>query len=101
MAGRDGRVWVRQYDRPREDRAWLGFSPAGDFLCHLAPLPGGVTEFGAGHVLLQGESEMGIPTVRLYRLDVPEGGDSAIDTTRGPGEIPTLAAVQTDGRPAS
>ena len=91
IASRDGRIWVRQYDRPREDRAWLGFSPAGDFLCHLAPLPGGVTEFGADYVLLQGETDMGIPTVRLYRLDVPEQSvDSAIDSTGGPREVPRL-----------
>lgn len=72
MIGRDGRIWVRQYDRPREDRGWLAFEPDGGFLCHLAPeIPGAVREFGADYVLLQRESELGIQSVRLHRLEVP------------------------------
>ena len=72
MLGRDGRVWVEQYDRPREDRGWLAFGPDGEFLCHLAQLPGDVREFGADYVLLLHETELGIQTVHMYRLDHPD-----------------------------
>ena len=71
VVGRDGRIWVRQYDRPREVRGWLAFEPDGQFLCHLAPLPGSIREFGSDYVLLRQESELGIQTVQLHRLDPP------------------------------
>lgn len=71
MIGRDGRIWVAQYDRPREDRGWLAFEPDGRFLCHLpARIPGSVREFGADYVLLQRESELGVQSVHLHRLEV-------------------------------
>ena len=73
MIGKDGRIWVRQYDRPREDRGWLGFSPGGEFVCHLGQLPGSVWEFGNDYVLLLRESELGIQTVDLHRLETPTG----------------------------
>ena len=71
IVGRDGRIWVRQYDRPRETRGWLAFEPDGQFLCHLEPLPGSIREIGADDVLLLHESELGIQTVRLHRLQLP------------------------------
>ncbi len=71
VVGRDGRIWVRQYDRPREVGGWLAFEPGGQFLCHLAPLPGSTREFGSDYVLLLHESELGVQTVRLHRLDLP------------------------------
>ena len=71
MVGKDGRIWVRQYDRPREDRSWLGFGPGGKFLCHLAQPPGSVWEFGDDYVLLLRESELGIQMLHLYRLHTP------------------------------
>lgn len=76
MIGRDGRIWVRQYDRPREDRGWLAFGSDGRFLCHLAQLPGEVREFGADYILLLSETELGIQTVQMYRLDHPELAES-------------------------
>ena len=77
--GRDGRIWIRQYDRPREDRGWLAFGPDGEFHCHLAQLPGGVWEFGANYVLLRHDTALGIQTIRMHRLIHPEtpGGQSA------------------------
>ena len=72
MLGRDGRVWVEQYDRPREDRGWLAFGPDGEFFCHLAQFPGDVWEFGADYVLLLHETELGIQTVHMCRLDHPD-----------------------------
>ena len=71
MVGRDGRIWVRQYDRPREDRRWLSFSAGGEFVCHLAQPPGHVWEFGSDYVLLIAQTELGTQTVRLYRMHLP------------------------------
>ena len=69
--GRDGRIWIRQYDRPRENRGWLAFGADGKFLCHMAQLPGDVWEFGADYVLLLHESEFGVETVRMHSLTLP------------------------------
>ncbi len=80
VIGRDGRIWVRLYDRPREDRGWLSFGADGEFICHLAQLPGSVWEFGADYVLLLHDSELGVETVRMHRLmypDTPAGLASA------------------------
>ena len=65
--GRDGRIWIRQYDRPREDRGWLAFSADGKFACHMAQPPGDVWEFGADYVLLVHQPELGVQTVRMHR----------------------------------
>ncbi len=73
--GRDGRIWVSQYNRPRESRGWLAFDSDGGFLCHLpSRMPGSVREFGADYVLLQRESELGIHSLHVHRLEVPSGG---------------------------
>jgi len=69
--GRDGRIWIRQYDRPREDRGWLAFGADGKFLCHMAQPPADIWEFGADHVLLLHESELGVETVRMHSLTSP------------------------------
>ncbi|MDE2826691.1 MAG: hypothetical protein OXL40_05180 [Bacteroidota bacterium] len=69
--GRDNRIWIRQYDRPREDRGWLAFGADGKFLCHMTHLPGDVWEFGADYVLLLHRSELGVQTVRMYGLTSP------------------------------
>ena len=70
--GRDGRIWIRRYDRPREDRGWLAFSAGGEFICHMAKLPGGVWEFGADYALVLHEAERGPDTVQLFNLEIPE-----------------------------
>ena len=66
--GRDGRIWIRQYDRPQEDRGWLAFAADGKFRCHMGQLPGNVWEFGADYVLLLHRSELGVQTVRMHSL---------------------------------
>ncbi len=74
--GRDGRVWVHRYNRPREDRGWLAFRADGEFMCHMAELPGDPWEFGADYVLLLHVSELGVQSVRMHRLtylDTPVG----------------------------
>ena len=76
MIGRDSRIWVRQYDRPREGRGWLAFASDGRFLCHLAQLPGEAREFGADYILLLSETELGMQTVHMYRLEHPELAES-------------------------
>ena len=69
--GRDGRIWVRQYNRPREDRGWLAFGADGKFFCHMAQPPGDVREFGADYVLLLHRSELGVQTARMHHLALP------------------------------
>lgn len=69
--GRDGRIWVRQYDRPRQDRGWLAFGADGKFACHMAQLPGDVREFGEDYVLLLHRSELRVQTVRMHSLAIP------------------------------
>ena len=71
MIGRDGRIWIRQYYRPREDRGWLAFDSDGEFVCHMAPPPAPVEEFGEDYVLLVGVPEFGAETVQLHSLSQP------------------------------
>ncbi|MYF63996.1 MAG: hypothetical protein F4058_07115 [Rhodothermaceae bacterium] len=67
--GRDGRIWVKRYNLPSEERGWLAFGGDGRFVCHLAGMPGYLWEIGADYVLL--ESEEGTPTVRMHELKLP------------------------------
>ena len=69
--GRDGRIWIRQYDRPRENRGWLAFGADGKFICHMAQPPGDIWEFGADYMLLLHESELGVETVQMHSLTSP------------------------------
>ena len=75
--GRDGRVWVLPYPRPRGERVrWMGFEPDGKFLCHLEYSHSGLDpyEFGADYWLGVQTDELGIETVVVYGLIVPGGG---------------------------
>ena len=75
--GRDGRVWVLPYPRPRGERVrWMGFEPNGKFLCHLEYSHSGLDpyEFGADYWLGVQADELGIETVVVYGLIVPGGG---------------------------
>lgn len=72
MIGRDGRIWVLRYSRPREESGWLAFGSGGEFICHMARLPGEVWEFGADYVLLEGDSDLGAETVRMHSLTTPD-----------------------------
>ena len=71
MIGRDGRIWIHQYYRPREDRGWLAFDSDGELVCHMARLPASVEEFGEDYVLLHSGPEFGAETVQLYNLSQP------------------------------
>lgn len=81
MIGRDGRIWVLRYSRPREESGWLAFGSGGEFICHMARLPGEVWEFGADYVLLEGDSDLGAETVRMHSLTTP---DARSDTATAP-----------------
>ena len=73
--GRDGRVWVLPYQRPRAERQrWMGFDADGRFLCHLENSHDGLTtyEFGADYWLGVHTDELGVETVVVYELAVPE-----------------------------
>jgi len=35
MIGRDGRLWVKRYARPREEMSWMAFGQRGNFSSHL------------------------------------------------------------------
>lgn len=76
--GRDGRIWIESYDRPREERGWLAFSGDGEFVCHMDQPPGDPWEFGADYVLLLYKSELGAESVRMHHLVHP---DAAVDLT--------------------
>lgn len=82
MIGRDERIWVRRYDRPGERRGWLAFGPGGEFRCHLSQPPGSVWEFGGNHVLLLRETETGVQTVHMHRLEVPSASATAMTHSR-------------------
>ncbi|WP_419935312.1 6-bladed beta-propeller [Candidatus Palauibacter sp.] len=67
--GRDGRIWVRRYPRPREATGWLVFEPEGDFLCHLDPVQGlQVYEFGSDYILGSRRDALDIESVVMYEL---------------------------------
>ena len=75
--GRDGRVWVLPYWRPRAEATRLmGFDRDGGFLCHLEYSHSGLTayEFGADYWLGVQADELGVETVVVYRLTTPGDG---------------------------
>ena len=75
MIGRDGRLWVLPYRRPREDtQRWMGFDADGRFLCHLDHPHDALTayEFGPDYWLGVHADELGVETVVVYELTGPE-----------------------------
>lgn len=77
--GRDGRLWVLPYQRPRADRVrWMGFEPDGAFLCHLESAQTGLTtyEFGKDYWLGVNSDELGIRTAVMYPLHTPAPNDA-------------------------
>ena len=72
VAGRDGRIWVARYPKPRESAGWLVFEPDGDFLCHAEPVPGlYVWEVGSDYILGTREDELGVESVVMFPLQLP------------------------------
>ncbi len=69
--GRDGRLWVREFPRPRDpaEHRWIGFSPGGRFVCRLVtPRFDDVLEFGASYLLTHERDSLGVERVRQYAL---------------------------------
>jgi hypothetical protein len=69
--GRDGRIWVREFPRPRDppEHRWLGFAADGRFVCRLStPRYDDILEFGADYVLTHERDSLGVERVRQYRL---------------------------------
>lgn len=69
--GRDGRLWVLPYQKPRGERArWMGFDGDGGFMCHLEHDHAGLTvyEFGADYWLGTQADELGVEVVVVFGL---------------------------------
>jgi len=82
MAGRDGRIWVSDYDRPGDDprTQWLAFAADGAFACRaLMPDVAQILEFGADYILVEDHDELGVERILQYSLSAPSsvGGDHA------------------------
>ena len=73
MLGRDGRVWVKRFTKPRAEPEWMAFGPEGGFVCRLAP-GSNLTpyEFGADYMLGLGLDDLGTERVLMYPLHPPE-----------------------------
>jgi len=74
LLGRDGRFWVRQYQRPGEGGAdlWLGFDPEGRIACRAAmPVVEQVYEIGTDYLLALARDADGLERVVLHRLGGP------------------------------
>ncbi|MCY3599855.1 MAG: 6-bladed beta-propeller [Gemmatimonadetes bacterium] len=77
--GRDGRVWVGRYPKPRESVGWLVFEGDGEFLCHLESVPGlEVWEFGADYLLGTREDALGVESVAIFPFQPPDDTDAGI-----------------------
>ena len=74
VAGRDGRIWVKQYPRPSEPgpSTWFAFDSDGRFECSATiPTFDELLEFGADYVLAKDRDELGVERVIQYRLGPP------------------------------
>ena len=74
MLGRDGRIWVKDYVRPRElQTRWTAYGPDGRFVCGaVLPDVEQVLEFGADYVLALHHDDMDVERVVEYTLARPE-----------------------------
>jgi hypothetical protein len=80
MAGlelaRDGRIWVREFQKPTVSPAvlnpWIAFDRAGRAVCR-AELPslGNAGEIGADYILRLDEDSLGTERVQEFRLGAP------------------------------
>ena len=72
--GRDGRIWLKRYERPREEASWMAFNANGDFSCHFRPVPE-LTPFecGADYLLGLQRDGLGVERVVMYELEERSG----------------------------
>lgn len=69
--GRDGRLWMREFPRPRDTLAhhWMAFTADGRFDCRLdTPRFDRIEEFGADHALVFTRDTLGVERVARYRI---------------------------------
>jgi hypothetical protein len=74
VAGRDGRIWVREYARPSapEPHHWLVFGAGGSFQCRATiPAFDEILEFGNNYVLVEDTDDLGVERVLEYTLSQP------------------------------
>lgn len=72
IVGRNGRLWVERFTRPREQESWMAFDRGGGPLCHLTnPASLTIHEFGADYVLGVHRNELDVESVVMYELRVP------------------------------
>lgn len=70
--GSDGRIWLKRYERPREETSWMAFDANGGFSCHFRPGPELTPfEFGADYLLGLHRDELGVERVVMYELGTP------------------------------
>src|SRR3972149_3997510 len=63
MAGRDGRIWIREYPRPRltAPPRWIAFDAEGRFSCTVTvPAVTQLLEFGADYLLTRDRDSVGV-----------------------------------------
>jgi len=69
--GRDDRLWMREFPRPRDTLAhhWIAFTPDGRFDCRLdTPRFDRIEEFGAEHALVYTRDTLGVERMARYRI---------------------------------
>ncbi len=69
--GRDGRLWIREFPRPRDTTAhhWIAFTPDGAFDCRLdTPRFSSVYEFGADYALVYDRDSLGVERVQRFEI---------------------------------
>jgi len=74
MAGRDGRIWIREYPRPRltAPPRWIAFDAEGRFSCTVTvPAVTQLLEFGADYLLTRDRDSVGVERVLQYSIAPP------------------------------
>jgi hypothetical protein len=72
--GRDGRIWIREYERPgsADEQAWTSFDGDGRRRCSLRLAVDELLELGADYLLAKAVDQLGVERVLEYALEVPE-----------------------------
>lgn len=72
--GRDGRIWMREYQPPTDSSVWrwTAFSDEGRFECRVqTPRFADILEFGADYLLVLDEDSLGVERVKQFALSRP------------------------------